>query len=137
MYELYVFVLMDFKIILIMASSTSIPHISHTLMQGKILDLTGHGKPKEKGELSKEGKKDIRGKKKTSTSGMGAMGGVNEDVDSAEADLVAILADQVVKDENKRLRAFRSRKRCPKLKKKISEYKFVADIKAVGVVNTI
>ena len=53
-------------------------------------------------------------------------GGVGDDVDNAEADLVAILADQVVKEESKRLRpGFRNKKKGAKAvaKKKISQFK--------------
>ena len=51
---------------------------------------------------------------------------MGDDVDNAEADLVAILADQVVKEESKRLRpGFRNKKKGAKAvaKKKISQFK--------------
>ncbi len=97
------------------------------LFQGKILDLTGHGKNKEKSE--KESKKDSKGKsKKNFTSFSASATGGSEDVDSSEADLVAILANQVVKDENKKLRpGFRAKKKSNKtvIKKKISKFVYM------------
>lgn len=99
-----------------------------SLLQGKILDLTGHGKQKDKAE--KDSKKDSKGRTKKSSganSGASASGG-SEDVDSAEADLVAILANQVVKEERKKLKpGLKSRKKGAKtvVKKKISKIFFV------------
>lgn len=92
----------------------------HDHFQGRILDLTGHSKQKDKSE--KESKKDSKGKSKkhSSFSSSGAVGG--EEVDSSEADLVAILANQVVREENKKRPGFKSRKKGSKavIKKKIS-----------------
>lgn len=92
------------------------------------MDLTGHGKGKEK--VTKEGKKEKESKGRTRRNSpyhaMGNVGVGSEDVDCLEAaDLVAILADQVVKDEIKRLRpGFKSKKKGAKPKKKISEFFF-------------
>lgn len=86
--------------------------------------MTGHSKHKD--SLEKESKKDSKGRsKKHSMSSAGATGGAEEMVDSAEADLVAILANQVVREENKKLRpGFRAKKKGSKtvIKKKISEF---------------
>ena len=94
------------------------------IVQDKILDLTGHGKHKDK--EAKDCKKESKGKnKKNSVSSFapGAVGGGTDDIDSAEADLVAILANQVVKDEIKKMKGFKSRKKGAKtvVKKKISK----------------
>jgi len=90
--------------------------------QGKILDLAGKSKEKE----SKAGKKESKGKHKKNslTPANGAVGGAgSDDMDSAEADLVAILANQVVKDEIKKMKGFKSRRKGGKtvVKKKISK----------------
>ncbi len=104
------------------------------LIQGKILDLTGHGKHKEKSD--KEGKKEskFRSKKNSLSSSASAMGGSDE-MDSAEADLVAILANQVVKEENKKLRpGFRAKKKSNKavIKKKISKFSYQLFLESSG-----
>lgn len=95
--------------------------------QGKILDLTGHNKQKDKPEKSeKDSKKDGKGKsRKNSSMSFSMASGGGDDVDSSEADLVAILANQVVKDEIKKLGpGLRAKKKGAKsaLKKKISEF---------------
>ena len=99
--------------------------------QGKILDLTGHSKQKDKPE--KESKKESKSKSKKHSSASGSSssgatgGGGVDDMDSSEADLVTILANQVVKEESKKLRpGFRAKKKGTKtvIKKKISEWEF-------------
>ena len=90
--------------------------------QGKILDLTGKSKDKESKAEKKESKG--RSKKNSLSSACGAVGGAGSDeMDSSEADLVAILANQVVKDEIKKMKGFKSRKKGGKtvIKKKISK----------------
>lgn len=86
--------------------------------------MTGHGKQKDKKD-KESSKKESKGRsKKNSISSRGASGGGSEEVDSAEADLVAILANQVVKEESKKLRpGFKTRKKGSKavIKKKISK----------------
>jgi hypothetical protein len=99
-------------------------YVQFSISQGKLLDLTGHNKQKNKAE--KETKKDSKGRsRKNSSMSLVASGG--DDVDSTEADLVAILANQVVKEEGKRLRAgLRAKKKGSKnaiVKKKISKFK--------------
>ena len=85
--------------------------------------MTGHGKPKDK--ETKESRKEGKGKfrKNFAASSAGAVGGGTDDMDSS-ADLVAILANQVVKDEIKKMKGFKSRKKGAKtiVKKKISKY---------------
>ena len=87
------------------------------------MDLTGHSKQKDKSE--KESKKDSKSRSKKHSAPPYSASGGGEDVDSAEADLVAILANQVVKEESKKLRpGFRIKKKGSKAvaKKKISKY---------------
>ena len=81
------------------------------------------GKSKDKG--SKESnKKESKGLKKTS-SGASPYGGLGaaDDVDTSEADLVALLATQAMKEEKKRLKpGLRQKKKGGKaVNKKISE----------------
>ncbi len=68
------------------------------------------GRDKDKKEEKKEDK-------------LRAIRGGGEDVDSDAADLVALLANQVVKDEKKKLRSgIRHKKKGKNDKKKISKY---------------
>ncbi len=84
------------------------------------MDLTGHGS-KHKDKEEKENKKDSKGRNNRFLNA--ATNGGSDDVDTAEADLVAILANQVVREESKKT-GFKSRKKGSKavVKKKISEF---------------
>ena len=78
--------------------------------------MTGKGKDKEK----KEGKKESKGwGRKVSTGG--ASGGGGDDVDTAEADLVAALANHLVKEERRKRPGIRHKKKGKNDKKRISE----------------
>lgn len=79
------------------------------------------GKSKDK-ESKESSKKEKKGFKKGSS---GASGGT-EDVDTSEADLVALLATQAMKEEKKRLKpGLRQKKKGGKaINKKISELIF-------------
>ena len=79
--------------------------------QGKILDIKGKSKDKEK--ECKKGKK--KGKRSEATGGA-------EDVDTSEADLLALLANQVVKEEKKKLNSkLRNKRGGKRAEKKISK----------------
>lgn len=89
-------------------------------LQDKIRDLTGHGTKQKKSEKEPKKEKD---KGKSGKSLATPPGGADE-TDSTEADLVAILANQLVKEEGKRRSGFRSKnKKGSKnvIKKKISK----------------
>ncbi len=100
-------------------------------MQGKFLDLTGHNKQKNKSE--KESKKDGKGRTRKNSSMSLSMASGGDDVDSAEADLVAILANQVVKEESKRLRpGFRVKRKGAKTDKKKISKSYLPNIAVLG-----
>ena len=73
----------------------------------------------------KESKKESKGSKKSSSSAssLSVPGGAGEEVDTSEADLVALLATQAMKEEKKRLKpGLKQRKKGGKtVNKKISE----------------
>ena len=82
--------------------------------------MASGGKSKDKDK--KDGKKESKGFRKTSSSGACALGG-SEEVDTSEADLVALLATQAMKEEKKRLKpGLKHKKKGGKaVNKKISE----------------
>ena len=83
--------------------------------------MASGGKSKDK-DKKDGGKKESKGFRKTSSSGACALGG-SEEVDTSEADLVALLATQAMKEEKKRLKpGLKHKKKGGKaVNKKISE----------------
>ena len=91
-------------------------------MQTKLRDMATGGKSKDKG--SKESsKKESKGLKKTSSGASPYGSGAGDEVDTSEADLVALLATQAMKEEKKRLKpGLRQKKKGGKaVNKKISK----------------
>ena len=86
--------------------------------------MTGKSKDKEK-----ETKKGSKGANYRGPFG----GGGGDDVDTSAADLLAVLADQVVKEEKKKLKpGIKSRKKGKGAKKKISKCAFIPSSYIIG-----
>ncbi len=97
---------------LCLLSPLSLSLLSQTKLKGM---ASGKGKDKDK---DKEGKKN--GRKRDPWEIPGVPPG--EEVDATEAELVAILANQVVKEEKKKIRAGLKKGKKGRAKKKISKF---------------
>lgn len=87
------------------------------------------GKTKDKEKESKKGKK--KGKRSAATGG-------TEDVDTSEADLLALLANQVVKEEKKKLNSkLRNKKGGKRAEKRISKQLLVINCLLSILVETL